>query len=34
MKFLVLFLAIFLLSSPFSAMELKSNEGKDYGRII
>jgi len=34
MKFLVLFLAICLLSSPLSAMELKSNEEKDYGRII
>jgi len=33
-KFLVLFLAICLLSSPLSAMELKSNEGKDYCRII
>ena len=33
MKFLGLFLAICLLSSPLSAMELKSNEGKDYGKI-
>jgi len=34
MKFLVFFLAICLQSSPLSAMELKSNERKDYGRII
>jgi hypothetical protein len=33
MKPLILFIGICLLSSPLSAMELKSNEGKDYGKI-